>query len=99
MTLRDAFEKWISLPPFEHMCEINGNKSAWPGAYKRYETELAWEAYQAAHAKQQKRVEELEELLKLVDAAFRGCNIDMIAMGKRIDKALSATAQEGKDEH
>jgi hypothetical protein len=64
MTLRDEFESWISLPPFEHMCDRNSNKSAWPGAYKRYETELAWEAYQAAHAKQQKRIDGLKNMLE-----------------------------------
>jgi hypothetical protein len=60
MTLRDEFESWISLPPFEHMCDRNSNKSAWPGAYKRYETELAWEAYQAAAALQADRIAALE---------------------------------------
>lgn len=42
---RVAFERWISSPPFEHMCDRNSETSAWPGAYKRYETELAWEAW------------------------------------------------------
>lgn len=49
--MRSEFEKWISAPPFEHMCDRNGEGSAWPGAYKRYETELAWEAWQAATAR------------------------------------------------
>lgn len=48
--VRTAFEAWISAPPFEHMCDRNGEDSAWPGTYKRYETELAWEAWQAAAA-------------------------------------------------
>ena len=42
---RAIFEKWISSPPFELSCEINGELSAWPGNYKCYETELAWEAW------------------------------------------------------
>lgn len=42
---REIFEKWIGSPPFEHSCERNSESSAWPGSYKRYETELAWEAW------------------------------------------------------
>ena len=46
--IRKDFEAWIMLPPYEHMCDRNSEKSAWRGAYKRYETELAWDAWQAA---------------------------------------------------
>ncbi len=48
--LRAMFEAWISLPPFEHSCVRNGESSAWPGAYRLYATEIAWEAWQACHA-------------------------------------------------
>jgi len=47
---REAFEAWIKRPPFEHMCDMKSDASAWPGKYKRYETELAWEAWQARAA-------------------------------------------------
>lgn len=43
---RKAFEAWISQPPYEHMCDRRGNESAWPGSYKNYATEMAWEAWQ-----------------------------------------------------
>lgn len=46
--IRASFERWIGAPPFEHMCDRNSDTSPWPGGYKRYETELAWEAWQAA---------------------------------------------------
>jgi hypothetical protein len=91
MNMRDEFESWISLPPVEHMCDRNSGKSAWPGAYKRYETELAWEAYQAAHAAQQKRVEELEAALDEIWAcANSGYSLDDL----KSKIAMSATAQE-----
>lgn len=57
--VRAHFEKWISAPPFEHMCDRNSENSAWPGAYKRYETELAWEAWQAAWGSQQAEIDRL----------------------------------------
>jgi hypothetical protein len=90
MTLRDEFESWISLPPFEHMCDRNSNKSAWPGAYKRYETELAWEAYQSAHAKQQKRADELEECLGYVMSAWEydGISDEHGAIAMKADELL-----------
>lgn len=43
---RAQFEAWISAPPYEHMCDRNSDSSPWPGQYKRYETQLAWEAWQ-----------------------------------------------------
>ena len=49
--MRESFERWISAPPFAHMCDRHPSDtgaSPWPGMYKRYETEIAWEAWQAA---------------------------------------------------
>lgn len=43
--LRAIFERWIGGPPYEHLCDRFGPESAWPGLYKRYETQLAWEAW------------------------------------------------------
>ena len=48
-TSRKQFEAWISAPPYEHMCDRNHDDlSAWLGQYKRYETQIAWDAWQAA---------------------------------------------------
>lgn len=44
---RAEFERVISRPPYEHMCDRNSDNSAWPGQYKRYETQLAWDLWQA----------------------------------------------------
>lgn len=41
------------------MCDRNSESSAWPGAYKRYETELAWAAWQAAWHSQQAEIDRL----------------------------------------
>ena len=46
--LRADFEKFIGAPPYEHMCGMAGQEAAWPGQYKRFETQLAWEMWCAA---------------------------------------------------
>lgn len=49
--VRKEFEEWISKPPFEHDCrrrpmDESQLTTCWPGSYVRYETEVAWEAWQ-----------------------------------------------------
>lgn len=49
MTDRDSFERWISAPPYERSVERfaeDASKVAWPGQYRIYEVQLAWEAVQ-----------------------------------------------------
>lgn len=48
MTDREQFEALISAPPYEHVCDIHGPESAWPGQYKNPSVQLAWEMWQAA---------------------------------------------------
>lgn len=51
--LRKAFEAWISAPPFERDITRNpddATKHAWPGHYRDYEVQLAWDAWDAAAA-------------------------------------------------
>lgn len=43
---RERFEAWISAPPFERSVERQGTNGAWPGQYRSYETQAAWEAWQ-----------------------------------------------------
>jgi len=44
---REAFEKWISAPPFERAsARWSSEESAWPGTYADYDVQLAWEAWQ-----------------------------------------------------
>lgn len=47
-SVREEFEAWIKSPPFEHMCDRYDENGAWKGDYKRYETQLAFEAWQAS---------------------------------------------------
>ena len=64
MNDREAFEAWISGPPYE--CEVTRfpEGSAWPGNYRAVSVDLAWFAWQAATAATQGRcaqaVEELD---------------------------------------
>jgi len=46
---RKQFEAWISGPPFEYDVERYPEDSAWPGSYMNLGTDLAWQAWQAAH--------------------------------------------------
>ena len=48
---RKLFERWIMNPPYEHMCDRHSDDhtSSWTGQYKRYETQLAWDAWQESH--------------------------------------------------
>lgn len=48
---RKEFEAWISQPPFEQSVgrwPDDPIKFAWPGNYKIWHVQLAWEAWQAA---------------------------------------------------
>lgn len=45
---REAFEAFISAPPFEMPIERFDDRSAWPGGYTELEVDLAWQAWQAA---------------------------------------------------
>ena len=47
---REAFEAFISAPPFEMPIERFDDRSAWPGGYTELEVDLAWQAWQAAKA-------------------------------------------------
>lgn len=49
--IRKAFEAWVTAPPFEKSVarhSMDERKTCWPGAYRVYEVELAWEAWQDA---------------------------------------------------
>lgn len=48
---RKAFEAWISAPPFEKPINRYTKDPAlpgWPGCYRDYCVQLAWEAWQEA---------------------------------------------------
>lgn len=43
---RAQFETWISAPPYERSIERQGDNGSWPGQYRSYETQAAWESWQ-----------------------------------------------------
>ena len=52
---REAFEAFISAPPFEMPIERFDDRSAWPGSYTELEVDLAWQAWKAATASERER--------------------------------------------
>jgi hypothetical protein len=87
--MREEFEKWAKD---DFMLAYSGAR------YSSVFTQRAWEAWQAATALQAERVRELEEALQLSDAALRGKNINLKALSRRVNLALSATAREQSHE-
>ena len=47
---REAFEKFVSAPPFEYSTERMTELSAWPGNYRSIAVQLAWESWKARAA-------------------------------------------------
>jgi hypothetical protein len=45
---REAFEAFVSSPPFEYRIERMTEMSAWPGNYRSLAVQLAWEAWKVA---------------------------------------------------
>ena len=45
---RQAFEAFITAPPFEMGISRFDDRGAWPGGYTELEVDLAWQAWQAA---------------------------------------------------
>ncbi len=45
---REAFEAWAKKPPREFYLARHPDAAAWPGNYKDYHVECAWQAWQAA---------------------------------------------------
>lgn len=90
MSCKD-FEAWISNPPYERMCDRGSPGSAWPRQYKNYETQLAWEAWQAATIKQQELDAEIcdkraAELCAYEDKSLRA----MISTAESLAAAIRA---------
>lgn len=65
---REAFESFISSPPFEKSVDRypDRNTESWRGQYKLLDVQLAWEAWQAAQARQEEVEQELNELAAMV---------------------------------
>ena len=48
--MRAEFEEWITSPPLEKPVHRNPESSGFPGQYRAYEVQLAWESWQASRA-------------------------------------------------
>lgn len=45
---RKEFEQWICDNPYEKSVERLPDDASWPGQYRHYNVQLAWEAWQAS---------------------------------------------------
>lgn len=52
---REAFEAWITAPPFEKDVSRRPELSAWPWTYRDYSVEMAWASWQARAAVNQQQ--------------------------------------------
>lgn len=66
--IRAAFERRFRGPPFEFSLELYGEQDAWPGSYKKYSEQCAWDGYQEARADLEAENAELAERLRLSEA-------------------------------
>lgn len=94
---RAEFEAWITSPPYEKPVTANPDSSGWPGQYRAYEVQLAWEAYQAGRA----------ECALLRAAIRRLCNIYVVddyydgqlreeRLEAAVNQAIDAAIAEGE---
>lgn len=64
---RDRFEAWISSPPFErNISRIPDDPAqySWPGNYREYDVQLAWEAFEEGAKDPEEKLAALEALVK-----------------------------------
>lgn len=86
MTTREAFEAFISAPPFEMPTERFDDRGAWPGGYTELEVDLAWQAWKASHDAAQAEIDRLQAQLVRQQKSYEA----EIKVG--IDSALEAAA-------
>ena len=48
ITEREKFEIWVASPPYNRNCHRFDKDDSWPGMYRDYAVQLAWETWQAA---------------------------------------------------
>ena len=65
MGTREDFEKWASQPPYEFNLDRFTENGSWPGNYRGYPVQCAWEAWQAATLQAAERMK--EEAAKVCD--------------------------------
>lgn len=95
MDARAEFEAWITSPPYEKPVTINAESSGWPGQYRAYEVQLAWEAYQAARAESELPRAAIRRLCNIyvVDVYYRGEYREQ-RLDRAVNRAIDAATQE-----
>ena len=78
---REAFEAKFSQPPYEFEMDRCGPDSSWPGGYREYHVQCAWEGWQAGAAAEQ------EACAKLCD------DIDTHCERYDIDRAFNSSVR------
>ena len=58
MSMREEFEKWAEELPYEFNLERFGENGSWPGDYRSYPVQCAWNAYQDAYLAGAKAMQE-----------------------------------------
>ena len=53
---REAFEAKFSQPPYEFEMDRCGPDSSWPGGYREYHVQCAWEGWQAGAAAERQKI-------------------------------------------
>ena len=86
MTTREAFEAFISAPPFEMPTERFDDRGAWPGGYTELEVDLAWQAWKASHDAAQAEIDRLQAQLVRQQASYEA------EIKVEIDSALERAA-------
>lgn len=73
MTMREGFEAEFSAPPYEFdMSRFPESSAAWPGNYRDYNVQCAWEGFQAAYAAGQRAAEkERDEAQQVCAEAYQ----------------------------
>lgn len=61
MTSRERFESIIKDSPYSLDAARSGAEAAWPGQYKSYLVQLAWEFWQSAEAETARKCAEIAD--------------------------------------
>ena len=85
---REAFEAFISAPPFEMPIDRFDDRSAWPGSYTELEVDLAWQAWKASHDAAQAEIDKLQAQLVRQQASYEA------EIKVEVDAALERAAAE-----
>lgn len=105
---RDAFEAWITASPIEACVTRLGPQSSWPGHYRNYAVQLAWESWQAARLAMSTATPAGEWDIRMFDSQWvnvvnhANCYRDMdkedaiAAAVKLTEQAMAANVRDGK---